>query len=155
MRVVYMLILVIVLVAVVVFAVQNNEAVTLRYLDRSVSTTWNRVAVVTCGRVGFSDLSAPNNTHDYESEQPGAEPFLPFFCPEISPRCRERSQPDKLVGRELFQEPVRPFPIEPFERVRALDAVVVGARWSYVHGRAFRPDCVEQFRSVSLLFEQW
>ncbi|HMF13266.1 MAG TPA: LapA family protein [Gemmataceae bacterium] len=39
MRFVYLLILLVVLAAVVVFAVQNNEAVTLRYLDRSLSST--------------------------------------------------------------------------------------------------------------------
>jgi uncharacterized integral membrane protein len=39
MRFVYLLILLIVLAAVVVFAVQNNEDVTLRYFDRSVSST--------------------------------------------------------------------------------------------------------------------
>jgi lipopolysaccharide assembly protein A len=39
MRLVYSVILLIVLAAVVVFAVQNNEAITLRYLDQSVSTT--------------------------------------------------------------------------------------------------------------------
>ena len=39
MRFVYLLILLVVLAAIVVFAVQNNEAVTLRYLDRSLSST--------------------------------------------------------------------------------------------------------------------
>jgi lipopolysaccharide assembly protein A len=39
MRVICLVILLIMLAAVVVFAAQNNEAVTLRYLDRSVSTT--------------------------------------------------------------------------------------------------------------------
>jgi len=39
MRFIYLLILLVVLAAVVVFAVQNNEAVTLRYLDRSLSST--------------------------------------------------------------------------------------------------------------------
>ena len=39
MRFVYFLILLIIVAAVVVFAVQNNETVTLQYLDRSVSTT--------------------------------------------------------------------------------------------------------------------
>ena len=34
-----LLILLVVLAAIVVFAVQNNEAVTLRYLDRSLSST--------------------------------------------------------------------------------------------------------------------
>jgi len=37
MRIVYLLILVLVLAAVVLFAVQNDERVTLKYLDRSVS----------------------------------------------------------------------------------------------------------------------
>ena len=37
MRIVYLLILVLVLAAVVLFAVQNDEQVTLKYLDRSVS----------------------------------------------------------------------------------------------------------------------
>ena len=37
MRIVYLLILVLVLAAVVVFAVQNGERVTLKYLDRDVS----------------------------------------------------------------------------------------------------------------------
>jgi uncharacterized integral membrane protein len=37
MRVVYLLILLLVLAAIIVFAVQNNENVTLNYLDRSVS----------------------------------------------------------------------------------------------------------------------
>jgi uncharacterized membrane protein YciS (DUF1049 family) len=36
---VYFLILLIIVAAVVIFAVQNNETVTLQYLDRSVSTT--------------------------------------------------------------------------------------------------------------------
>ena len=39
MRVVYFLILVIVVAAVAIFAVQNNESITLQYLDRSISTT--------------------------------------------------------------------------------------------------------------------
>ena len=39
MRLVYFLILLIVVAAVVIFAVQNNETVTLQYFDRSVSTT--------------------------------------------------------------------------------------------------------------------
>ena len=39
MRFVYFLILLIVVAAVVLFAVQNNETVTLQYFDRSVSTT--------------------------------------------------------------------------------------------------------------------
>jgi len=39
MRFVYFLILLILLAAVVVFAVQNNETVTLHYLDRSVSSS--------------------------------------------------------------------------------------------------------------------
>jgi uncharacterized membrane protein YciS (DUF1049 family) len=39
MRVICLLILLIVVAAIVVFAVQNNEFVTLQYLDRSVSTT--------------------------------------------------------------------------------------------------------------------
>jgi uncharacterized membrane protein YciS (DUF1049 family) len=39
MRFVYLLILLVVLAAVVVFAVQNNEEVTLRYFDRSLSST--------------------------------------------------------------------------------------------------------------------
>ena len=39
MRFVYFLILLIVLAAVVVFAVQNNETVTLQYLDRSVTSS--------------------------------------------------------------------------------------------------------------------
>jgi putative membrane protein len=39
MRLVCFVLLLIVLAVVVVFALQNNEAVTLRYLDRSVSTT--------------------------------------------------------------------------------------------------------------------
>ena len=39
MRIVYLLILLIVLAAVVVFAVQNNEEITLRYFDRSLTTT--------------------------------------------------------------------------------------------------------------------
>jgi putative membrane protein len=37
MRVVYLLILLLALAAVVVFALQNDETVTLRYLDRSVT----------------------------------------------------------------------------------------------------------------------
>jgi uncharacterized membrane protein YciS (DUF1049 family) len=39
MRLVYFLILLIVVAAVVVFAVQNNETVTLQYLNQSVTTT--------------------------------------------------------------------------------------------------------------------
>jgi putative membrane protein len=39
MRVVYLLILVIVVAAIAVFAVQNNDYITLQYLDRSISTT--------------------------------------------------------------------------------------------------------------------
>jgi uncharacterized membrane protein YciS (DUF1049 family) len=39
MRVIYFLLLLILVVAVAVFAVQNNEIVTLRYLDRSVTTS--------------------------------------------------------------------------------------------------------------------
>jgi uncharacterized membrane protein YciS (DUF1049 family) len=39
MRFLYFLILVIVVAAVVVFAVQNNESITLQYLNRSLSTT--------------------------------------------------------------------------------------------------------------------
>jgi len=39
MRLVYFLILLIVLAAVVVFAVQNNETITLHYLDRSVTSS--------------------------------------------------------------------------------------------------------------------
>jgi putative membrane protein len=39
MRFVYLLILLIVVAAVVIFAVQNNETVTLQYLDRSVSSS--------------------------------------------------------------------------------------------------------------------
>jgi putative membrane protein len=39
MRVVYFLILLLALAAVVIFAVQNNETVTLQYLDRSVTCT--------------------------------------------------------------------------------------------------------------------
>jgi uncharacterized membrane protein YciS (DUF1049 family) len=39
MRFVYLFILLIVLAAVVIFAVQNNEAVTLHYLDRSVTSS--------------------------------------------------------------------------------------------------------------------
>ncbi len=39
MRVVYFLILVIVVAAIAVFAVQNNEYITLQYLNRSISTT--------------------------------------------------------------------------------------------------------------------
>jgi uncharacterized membrane protein YciS (DUF1049 family) len=39
MRVVYFLILVIVVAAIAIFAVQNNAPITLRYLDRSISTT--------------------------------------------------------------------------------------------------------------------
>jgi uncharacterized membrane protein YciS (DUF1049 family) len=39
MRVVYFLILLIFLAAVGVFALQNNEPITLQYLDRSVTTT--------------------------------------------------------------------------------------------------------------------
>lgn len=39
MRFVYFLILLIVLAVVVVFAVQNNETVTLQYLDRSVTSS--------------------------------------------------------------------------------------------------------------------
>ena len=39
MRVIYLILLLIVLAAVVLFAVQNNEVVTLRYLDRGVTTT--------------------------------------------------------------------------------------------------------------------
>jgi uncharacterized membrane protein YciS (DUF1049 family) len=38
MRFVYLLILLLVLAAVILFAVQNNEEVTLRYLDRSLSS---------------------------------------------------------------------------------------------------------------------
>lgn len=39
MRTFYFLILLLVCAAITVFALQNNEGVTLRYLDRSVSTT--------------------------------------------------------------------------------------------------------------------
>jgi uncharacterized membrane protein YciS (DUF1049 family) len=39
MRFVYLLILLVVLAAVVLFAVQNNEEVNLRYFDRSLSAT--------------------------------------------------------------------------------------------------------------------
>jgi uncharacterized membrane protein YciS (DUF1049 family) len=39
MRFVYLLILLVVLAAIVVFAVQNNEEVTLRYFDRTLSST--------------------------------------------------------------------------------------------------------------------
>jgi putative membrane protein len=39
MRVICLIILLIVLAAVVVFAVQNNETVTLQYLDRSVTSS--------------------------------------------------------------------------------------------------------------------
>jgi putative membrane protein len=39
MRFVYFLILLIVLMAVFIFAVQNNEAITLQYLDRSVTSS--------------------------------------------------------------------------------------------------------------------
>ena len=39
MRFVYLLILLIVLAAVAVFAIQNNETVTLRYLDRSITSS--------------------------------------------------------------------------------------------------------------------
>jgi uncharacterized membrane protein YciS (DUF1049 family) len=39
MRIVYLLVLLVLLAAIVVFAVQNNEEVTLRYLDRSLSIT--------------------------------------------------------------------------------------------------------------------
>jgi uncharacterized membrane protein YciS (DUF1049 family) len=39
MRFVYLLILLVVLAAIVGFAVQNNEEVTLRFLDRSLSST--------------------------------------------------------------------------------------------------------------------
>ena len=39
MRFVYLLILLVVLAAVVVFAVQNNEEVTLRYFNQSLSST--------------------------------------------------------------------------------------------------------------------
>jgi uncharacterized membrane protein YciS (DUF1049 family) len=39
MRIVYILILLIVVAAVAIFAVQNNESITLRYLDRGISTT--------------------------------------------------------------------------------------------------------------------
>ena len=46
MRIVYFLILVIVVAAVVVFAVQNNVPVTLQYLDQSVSTTLPLLVVV-------------------------------------------------------------------------------------------------------------
>ena len=38
MRFVYLLILLVILAAVVLFAVQNNEEVTLRYFDRSLSS---------------------------------------------------------------------------------------------------------------------
>ena len=46
MRLVYLLILLLVLAAVVVFAVQNNQEVTLRYLDQSLSTTLPAVIAV-------------------------------------------------------------------------------------------------------------
>jgi putative membrane protein len=39
MRFVYLLLLVIVVAAVALFAVQNNESITLQYLNRSLSTT--------------------------------------------------------------------------------------------------------------------
>ena len=39
MRIIYFLILVIVLVAVIIFAVQNNDTVILRYLDRSITSS--------------------------------------------------------------------------------------------------------------------
>ena len=39
MRFVYFLVLLIVLAAVIIFAMQNNELVTLRYLDRSVTSS--------------------------------------------------------------------------------------------------------------------
>jgi uncharacterized membrane protein YciS (DUF1049 family) len=39
MRIIYFLILLIVLVAVIIFAVQNNDTVTLRYLDRSITSS--------------------------------------------------------------------------------------------------------------------
>jgi uncharacterized integral membrane protein len=39
MRVVYCLLLVIVVAAIAIFAVQNNESITLQYLDRNISTT--------------------------------------------------------------------------------------------------------------------
>ncbi|HLJ92446.1 MAG TPA: lipopolysaccharide assembly protein LapA domain-containing protein [Gemmataceae bacterium] len=39
MRAVYLLMLLIVLAAVGIFALQNNEAVTLRYLDRSITSS--------------------------------------------------------------------------------------------------------------------
>ena len=38
MRIVYLIILLIVLAAVIVFAVQNNEEITLRYLNQSLSS---------------------------------------------------------------------------------------------------------------------
>jgi uncharacterized integral membrane protein len=39
MRIIYFLILLIVLVAVIIFAVQNNDTVTLHYLDRSITSS--------------------------------------------------------------------------------------------------------------------
>jgi uncharacterized integral membrane protein len=47
MRFIYLLFLLIVLAAVVLFAVQNSEAVTLRYFDRSVSTTLSLLIAAT------------------------------------------------------------------------------------------------------------
>jgi putative membrane protein len=46
MRIVYLLILLLIIAAGVVFAVQNNETITLRYLDRSVSATLPLLIVV-------------------------------------------------------------------------------------------------------------
>ena len=64
------------------------------------------------------------------------------------------SQPNDVVCRHFFEQPIGSLLIESFERDRALDAVVVGAGRSDVNRRAFVSDLRDQLRRGPLLGEE-
>src|SRR5262249_31566765 len=63
------------------------------------------------------------------------------------------SEPNQVMCRDFVQQPIRPLLVQPLERVRALDAVVIGARRSYMQRRSLGTQLREQFRRVSLFLE--
>ena len=64
------------------------------------------------------------------------------------------SEPDQVMRGHFLQQPVGALFIKTVERVRALDAVVIGARRSYVKGGALASNGFDHLSRVSLLREE-
>jgi hypothetical protein len=60
------------------------------------------------------------------------------------------SEPDDVMSRDFFEEPIGALLIQPIERDRAFHAVVVGAGRSYVDRRTFVAGLPEKFGGIAL-----